>query len=321
MKPQKLLPLFRHHGLEPMAKAYEANMRFLGFSFKQALWRFLTGFRFHHFVNEIVRGLGDMQRLSMSQSAWDTLGRLGFDIETKWLFDRSAIAGRPVLLYASHPSYVEPFLCLAALKDMDPVIVATGWLKNISPGISERIIGIWDSKAATAEYVEKFKGIRRLLEALFARVVTYRVVEHLQGDMTARQCAASRRASLKEMLSTLGACKPLFVYPSGGDGQKFWVGERTDHFENLLRFLIGGLKRYPSLERLCFVPVVRNGSLRALFKSDLWEQWHPFSMFSKILPARPFRFVMREYVELAAQMRNGMNTAGIAKDLMERLKP
>ena len=231
------------------------------------------------------------------------------------------ISGRPVLLYASHPSYVEPLVCLAALKDVDPVIVATGWLKNISEPVSRRIIGIGDSKEATAEYVRKFKGLRRLLETVWAHILTYNVVEHLQGDMSGRQCAASRRAALREILATLAAGTPLFMYPSGGDAQKFWVGENNRHFENLLSLIIGSRKRYPELAHLCFVPVIRYGSLRALFRSALWEPWQPFALLSRILPAKPFRFVMREHVMLGDLIEKNMGAAGMAAFLMGKLRP
>jgi hypothetical protein len=304
-----------------MVKAYEANMLFPGFRFQQCLWICLTGFRFRHFVTQMARGLGDMSRMSMTQSAWDTLARLGLPLETEWRFDRKEIACRPVLLYASHPSYVEPLLCLAALKEVDPVIVATGWLKNISEPVSRNIIGICDSKEATAEYVRKFGGLRGIFETVWAHVLTYRVVEHLQGDMSSRQCAASRRAALKEILATLASGRPLFMYPSGGDAQKFWVGERNRHFENFLRMIIGSRSRYPELARLCFVPVVRYGSLRALFRSTLWEPWHPLALFSRILPARPFKFVMRERVTLGDLIEKNMDAAGMAAFLMEKLRP
>jgi hypothetical protein len=317
--PEKLLPVFRQYGLEAMVTTFEANMRFPWFRFKQGLWLALGGFRFYHFIREIARGLEDMSRISMAQSAWDTLARVGFSLEADWHFDKEQIRGYPVLFYASHPSYIEPLLCLAALKDFDPMIVATGWLENISEPVSRRIIGIWDSKEATANYVIKFKGLRRLLETVWAHILTYRVVDHLQGDISGRECAASRISAIKEIIATLADNKPLFLFPSGGEAQKFWVGEDTRSFEKLLHFIISGSKRYPALENLRFVPMVRQGSLRALFKSSFWAPWHPIAFFPRLLPRKPFKFVMQEFITLSDLVRLNSDTAGMTKYLMGKV--
>lgn len=318
-RPQKVLPVFRQYGLEAMVKAYEANMRFPWFRFKQGLWLALGGFRFYHFIREIARGLGDMSRISMAQSAWDTLARLDFSVEVDWQFDMEELRGYPVLFYASHPSYIEPLLCLAALKDFDPMIVATGWLENISEPVSKRIIGIWDSKEATAEYIHKFKGLRMIFETVWSHILTYQVVEHLQGDISARECAASRLSAIKEIITTLAARKPLFLFPSGGEAQKFWVGEDTRYFEKLLHIILSRCKRYPALENLRFVPMVYQGSLRALFKSNLWTLWHPLAFFPRLLRKKPFKFIMREGIALSDLVRLNNDTASITKYLMGKV--
>jgi hypothetical protein len=313
------LPVFRQYGLEAMVKTFEANMRFPWFRFKQGLWLALSGFRFFYFIREIVRGLGDMSRISMAQSAWDTLARVGFSLEAEWQFDKEQIKGYPVLFYASHPSYIEPLLCLAALKDFNPMIVATGWLQNISEPVSRRIIGIWDSKQTTAEFVNKFKGLRRLVESVWSHILTYQVVEHLQGDISVQECASSRISAIKEIIATLASRKPLFLFPSGGEGQKLWVGEDTRSFEKLLGLILAARKRYPSLEHLRFVPMIRQGSLRALFKGSLWLPWHPLAFFPRLLPKKPFKFVMQEFITLSDLVRLNSDTASMTKYLMGKV--
>ncbi|HUI90602.1 MAG TPA: hypothetical protein VLX68_00005 [Chitinivibrionales bacterium] len=317
--PKKLLPIFRQYGLEAMVNAYKNNMRFAGFRIKQALWYVLTGFRFYRFINEIVIGLKNMSSISMSQSAWDTLARVGFSLEAEWCFDKNQLKGYPVLFYANHPGYIEPFLCLAELKDFDPAVVATGWLQNISEPVSKRIIGIWDSKEATAEYVKKFKGVRRILETVWANILTYQVVKHLQGDVSIRKCSASRISAIREIIITLAACKPLFLFPSGGEAQKFWVGEDTSSFEKLLGIILERRNRNSGLGQIRFVPMVRRGSLRALFKSELWAPWHPITFFPRLLPRKPFKFIMKEFFSLGDLVKSHNNATEITKFLMKRL--
>ena len=111
-------------------------------------------------------------------------------------------------------------------------------------------------------------------------------------------CNRQRRQAISDIISTLSEKESVLLFPSGGEGQKPWVGEHTVYFEKLMRIIISNRKRVPEIDDLRFVPLIIKGSLRALFKSQVMTPWHPVTFLFRLLPKRPFQFVIREQIIL-----------------------
>jgi hypothetical protein len=318
-KPEKIFPVFQNHGLDAMVQAYQSNMRFFSYRCKQYLWQGLTGVRFLHFLKHINAGVQDLSHTKLTQSAWNVLNRLHYSLSVDWRIDMTEIKGRPVIFYARHPGYIEPMVCLAALKDFNPKTVSTAWVTNLSESVSQRIIPVPDSKEATRNDLRKYRGLHKIFETLWAHVLTFKVVKHLQGDMPAAECERQRRLTITALLSALSEKEPVLLFPSGGEGQKPWAGEHRRYFEKLMRIIISKLKRNPVLNRLHFVPLITRGSLRALFKSRVMMPWNPVTFIFRLLPDRPYKIMIREHVPLKQMLDQKMDSAEMVRYLTEKL--
>ncbi|MGD9201468.1 MAG: hypothetical protein PVI26_07905, partial [Chitinispirillia bacterium] len=80
--------------------------------------------------------------------------------------------------------------------------------------------------------------MRNILETIWTNILTFQVVNYLQGDMSAIECKRQRRQAISDILSTLGKKESILLFPSGGEGQKPWVEEHTVYFEKLIRIFI-----------------------------------------------------------------------------------
>jgi lysophospholipase len=318
-KPVKIFPVFQKQGLEAMIQVYRSNMRFVSYRLKQHLWQSLTGIRFLHFITRINEGAKASSHIPLAQCAWNVLKRLRFSLSVDWQIDKKLIKGHPVLFYAQHPGYIEPLVCLAALKEFNPIVVSTAWVRNIAKPVSDRIISVPDSKQATRQELQRYKGLRRILETVWANILTFQVIKYLQGDMPAVECKRQRRQAISDSISTLGKGESILLFPSGGEGQKPWVGEHTLYFEKLMRIIISNQKRTRELTDLRFVPLITKSSLRALFKSQVMSPWHPVTFLFRLLPKRPFQFVIREQIVLKNLLDQRMDSKQIVSYLMKRL--
>jgi hypothetical protein len=318
-KPEKIFPVFQEQGLGAMIQVYQSNMRFLSYRLKQYIWQGLTGVRFLHFLKQINASVEDLSHTPLAQSALNALNRLDFPISVDWRIDIKSIKDHPIIFYARHPGYIEPLVCLAALKEFNPKAVATAWVTNLSEAVSRRIISVPDSKEATLQEVRSHKGLRRILESIWAHILTFQVIKYLQGDMSADECKRQRRLAISNLLSTLGEKESVLLFPSGGEGQKPWVGEHTVYFEKLMRIIISSRKRIPVLNDLRFVPLITKSYLRTLFKSQAMIPWNPISLLFRLLPDRPFQFVIREQILLKNLLEQKMDSKGIVNYLMQRL--
>ncbi|MFC1476518.1 alpha/beta hydrolase [Fibrobacterota bacterium] len=318
-KPVKIFPVFQKSGLDSMIQVYRSNMHFLSYRLKQYLWQGFTGIRFLHFITHINEGAKASSRIPLAQCAWDVLKKLHFSLSVDWRIDLKLIKGHPVIFYAKHPGYIEPLVCLAALKDLNPKVVSTAWVANIAESVSKRIVSVPDSKEATLQELQRYEGLRKILEIVWTNTLTFQVVKHLQGDMPAAECKRQRRQAISDILSTLGGGESILIFPSGGEGQKPWVGEHTVYFEKLMRIIISNQKRIPTLADVRFVPLITKGSLRALFKSQVMMPWNPITFLFRLLPGRPFQFVIREQLFLKDLLKQKKDTREIVDYLMERL--
>lgn len=318
-KPEKIFPVFQEQGLGAMIQVYQSNMRFLSYRLKQYTWQGLTGVRFLHFLKQINASVEGLSHMSMAQSACNALNRLDFPISVDWRIDIKFIKGQPVIFYARHPGYIEPLVCLAALKEFNPKVVSTAWVANLSEAVSRQIISVPDSKEATLQELRKYKGLRRVLETVWANILTFQVIKYLQGDISAAECKRQRRLAISNLLSTLGERETILLFPSGGEGQKPWVGEHTVYFEKLMRIIISSKKRIPALNDLRFVPLITKNSLRALFKGQAMIPWNPITFMFRLLPDRPFQFVIREQILLKNLLEQKMDSKDIVNYLMQRL--
>lgn len=318
-KPEEIFPVFQEHGLDAMIQVYQSNMRFFSYRWKQYLWQGLTGIRFIHFLCQINDSVKELSHTPMAQSAWNALNRLAFSLSVDWRIDLELLKGYPIIFYASHPGYIEPMVSLAALKEFNPKVVATAWVKNISESVSCRIISVPDSREATLQDLRKYKGLRRILETIWANLLTFRVIKYLQGDISATECRQQRRLAIANILSTLAEHQSILFFPSGGEGQKPWIREHTAYFEKLVRIIISSQRKIPALEQLRFVPLIIKSSTRALFKSQLMMPWNPIPLLFRLLPDRPFQFVIREQIPLKDLLEKTMDSKKIVRDLMQRL--
>ncbi len=318
-KPVKVFPVFRKNGLDAMIQVYRSNMRFVSYRWKQYLWQGFTGIRFLHFITQINEGAKASPHIPLAQCAWDVFKKLHFSLSVDWRIDLKLIKGRPVIFYAQHPGYIEPLVCLAALKEFNPKTVSTAWVSNISEAVSQRIISVPDSKEATLQELRRYKGLRKILETTWAKILTFQVVKYLQGDMPAVECKRQRRLAISDILSTLGGGESILLFPSGGEGQKPWAGEHTVYFEKLMRIIISSQKRIPRLNELRLVPLITGSSLRALFKSQVMMPWNPVTFLFRLLPDRPFQFVIREQIVLKNLLDQKMDSKDIVNYLMKRL--
>jgi hypothetical protein len=176
-----------------------------------------------------------------------------------------------------------------------------------------------DSKEATRNDLRKYRGLRKILETLWAHVLTFQVVKHLQGDMPASECERQRRLTIATLLSTLSEKEPVLLFPSGGEGQKPWAGEHSRYFEKLMRIIISRLKRNPVLHGVHFVPLITRGSLRALFKSRVMMPWNPVTFLFRLLPDRPYKIMIRENVPLKQMLDKKMDSSEMVHYLTEKL--
>lgn len=318
-KPEKIFPVFRSSGLDAMVHAYQSNMRFFTYRCKQYLWQVLTGVRFLYFLKHINTGIQELSHTKLTQSTWNVLNRLHYSFSVDWQIDITAIRESPVIFYARHPGYIEPMVCLAALKDFDPKTVATAWVTKISDSISQRIIPVPDSKEATRNDLRRYRGFHKIFETLWAYALTFQVIKHLQGDMPAAECERQRRLAITALLSALSEGEPVLLFPSGGEAQKPWAGEHSRYFEKLIRIIIFNLKRSPILQELHFIPVITRGSLRALFKSRVMMPWNPVTFIFRLLPDRPYKILIREQVPLKHMLDKKMDSAEMARHLTEKL--
>ena len=318
-RPEKIFDVFQAQGLDAMVRAYQSNMRILPYRWKQYLWQGLTGVRFLHFLERVNSGVKELAYAPMAQSAWNVLHRLDFPLSVDWRINREQLKGFPVLFYARHPGYIEPMACLAALKEFNPRVVATAWIANISESVSERVIAVPDSKEATLADLLKYKGVRRILETVWARILTFQVIRYLQGDISAAECKRQRRLAVVQLLDTLGKRETVLLFPSGGEGQKPWVGEYTVYFEKLIRTVISSRKKAPAINELLFVPLITKNHIRSLFKSQVMMPWHPLGVLFRLLPVRPFQFVVQEQVRLQDLLQQGKDAGEIVDFLMKRL--
>ena len=318
-KPEKIFPVFQEQGLGAMIQVYQSNMRFLSYRLKQYIWQGLTGVRFLHFLKQINASVEDLSHTPPSQSALNALNRLDFPVSVDWRIDIKLIKGQPIIFYARHPGYIEPLVCLAALTVFNPKVVSTAWVTNLSEAVSRRIFSVPDSKEATLQELRKYKGLRRILETVWANILTFQVIKYLQGDMSAAECKRQRQLAISNLLSTLGEKETILLFPSGGEGQKPWAGEHTVYFEKLMRIIIGSKKRIPTLNDLRFVPLITKSSLRTLFKSQAMLSWNPITFMFRLLPDRPFQFVIREQILLKNLLEQKMDSKDIVNYLMQRL--
>jgi hypothetical protein len=319
MKPEKIFSVFQKRGLDAMIQVYRSNMRSFSYRVKQYAWQGLTGVRFLHFLNQINTGAKRLSDTTMAESAADTLERLDFAVSVDWRIDRSRLKSYPIIFYAKHPGYIEPIVCMAALKEFNPKAVATAWVLNISEAVSHQIIPVPDSKEATLRGLRRYKGVRRLLETIWAYMLIFNVIKYLQGDMSPDECKRRRLLAISNVVSALSEKESVLIFPSGGEAQKPWVNEHTEAFEKLLRIIIAGRTRAPALEELRFVPLITKNSLRALYKSQVMMPWHPLSLLFRMLPDRPFQFVIQEQIALKNLLARKKNAKDIVNYLMQRL--
>lgn len=318
-KPVKIFPIFQKQGLDAMIQAYRSNMQFVSYRLNQYLWQGLTGIRFLHFIKHINEGAKTSSRIPSAQCSSDVLKKLHFLLSVDCRIESELMKGHPVIFFARHPGYIEPIVCMAALKEFNPKAVSTAWVTNISESVSKRIIAVPDSREATCQELQRYKGLRKILETIWANILTFQVIKYLQGDMPASECKRQRRQAISDILSTLGEKESILLFPSGGEGQKPWVGEHTVYFEKLMRIIISNQKRIPELTDLRFVPLIVKGSLRALFKSQVMTPWHPVTFLFRLLPDRPFQFVIREQIVLKNLLDQKMDSKDIVSYLMKRL--
>jgi hypothetical protein len=137
--------------------------------------------------------------------------------------------------------------------------------------------------------------------------------------MSAIECKRQRRQAISDILSTLGKKESILLFPSGGEGQKPWVEEHTVYFEKLIRIFISSKKRIPEIADLRFVPLIMKSSLRALFKSQIMIPWHPVTFLFRLLPKRPFQFIIREQIVLKNLLDQSIDSKEIVSYLMKRL--
>ena len=319
--PAKIFTVFQTLGLDAMVQAYRSNMRISSYRWKQYLWQVITGVRFLHFLERFNAGVKELAYTPMAQSAWNILQSLDFPLSIDWRINRERLKGFPIIFYARHPGYIEPMACLAALKEFNPKAVATAWIANISKSVSERIIAVPDSQEATLSDLRKYKGIRRILETIWAQILTFQVIRHLQGDMSAAECKRQRRLAVVQFLNALGNRESVLLFPSGGEGQKPWAGEHPVYFEKLIRTVISSQKKTPALNDLLFVPLITRNYIRSLFKSQVMMPWNPAGFLFRLLPVRPFQLIVREQVCLRDLLQQEKGAGEIVEYLMNRLVP
>lgn len=318
-KPVKIFPVFQKQGLDAMIQAYRSNMRFLPYRLKQYVWQGITGIRFLHFISHINEWALASSHTPLAQCARNVLKRLNFSLQVDWQIDPELIKGHPVIFYAQHPGYTEPLVCLGALKEFNPMVVSTAWVKNIAKPVSERIIPVPDSKEATRQELRRYKGLRKVLETVWANILTFQVVKYLQGNMPAGECKKQRRQAITSLLAALSQKESVLLFPSGGEGQKPWVGEHTVYFEKLMRIIISSRKRIPALNDLRFVPLITKSSLRALFKSQVMMGFHPVAFLFRLLPDRPFQFIIKEQIVLKNLLDQKMDSKETVNYLIQKL--
>lgn len=173
------------------------------------------------------------------------LKRLAFSISVDWQIELEYLKDHPVIFYARHhPRYIEPIACFAALKEFNPKVVATAWTKNLSAHASQQIISVPDSREATMRDSKKYRGMRRILETIWAHILIFRVIKYLQGDIPADECRQQRQSAIAAILSALALHESILLFPSGDKGQKLWVKEHTAYFEKFMRIIINIIKYY-----------------------------------------------------------------------------
>ena len=318
-KPVKIFPVFQKQGLDAMVQLYRSNMQFVSYRLKQYLWQGLTGIRFLNFITPINEAAKASSRVPLAQCAYDALKKIHFSLSVDWQIDTKFIKGHPVIFYARHPGYIEPLVCLAVLKEFNPKVVSTAWITNISESVSKRMIAVPDSKEETRLMLQRYKGLRKFLETIWANILIFKVINYLQGDMTAIECKRQRRQAVSDIISALVEKESILLFPSGGEGQKPWVREHTVYFEKLMRIIISNQRRIPELADLRFIPLIMKGSLRVLFKSQVMMPWHPVTFLFRLLQNRPFQFVIREQIVLKNLLDQKVDSKEIVSYLMKRL--
>lgn len=300
VRPQKLLPRFRRSGVEGLLKAHESNRRSLYYRVKTYFWQALSGIRFFWFLRAFNDHARRLPKATMAGESWNFLQYIGFRLVVDWGFDKKSLEGFPVLFYSDHPSYLEPLLILAALKEFDPKVVATAWLKNLSPLIGERIIAVPESLELVRKSLTKYHGFRRLLETIWMHTIVIPVTRHLQGDVSPQEGRRGNLGAVRAIIKTLLKNEAVLLFPQGGEGQKPWVKDHIEDFTRLIEFLFRNLKKNPALSELRLVPVViRHFSMRSLLKSRIVMNFHPFYLPFRFLPQKPFHVVVRETFTLA----------------------
>lgn len=301
---------------------HQSNLRFLSYRFKTAFWQCLAGIRFFWFLKAFDEEHDlTFPDLTVAEGAWNFLDTIGFKLYVDWRFDQKALKGLPVLFYADHPGYIEPFLILAALKEFNPKVVATAWIRNLSPLIAERIIAVPDSLEVVRKSLSQYRGVRRILETVWAYLIVIPVTSHLQGDVSPEENRLLRIGAFRAILQTFLQNEALLLFPQGGEGQKPWVGDYTEGFRRLLEILLRNRRDNPVLNELRLVPVViRRYSIRALFKSRLVMGFHPLYFPFRLLPGRPFEISIREQFVLSELAKSFTDTEQMVCHLMQRLK-
>lgn len=303
-----------------MVQAYTSNMQYFSYRWKQYVWQGITGIRFVYFLVQFDKVIQQISQTSLSHAAWNVLEEFDFLLAVDWQIDPEMLKTSPIIFYAKHPGYIEPLPILAALKEFNPKIIATAWLRNISESVSSRVISVPDSREAVYRNLQRYTGMRRILETLWAHLVIFQVIKYLQGDMPVEECRQQRLVAIRDILSTLAEGESILFFPSGGDGQKPWVKRHTATFEKLMRIIIRRQKDIAPLNELCFVPVISKPTFRVLFKSQLMIPWHPFSFLFRLLPNRPFQIVIKEKISLRDILQKTTDSEKIVCDLMERLE-
>lgn len=318
-QPQPIFPIFQEYGLEAMIQAYNSNMSFFSYRWKQYVWQALTGLRFIYFLKHINLGIKDLSSTTLTQASWNVLHRLKYSFTVNWQCNKHAIQDCPVIFYARHPSYFEPMLCLAALKDFNPQTIATSWVVNLGQSITPYIIPIPDAKAATSMQLRKYQGLRRLFETIWAHILTFQVIKYLQGDLPLPEYEHQRRSAITSIISTLGEKRSILLFPAGGEGQKPWVKEHLDYFKKLLAIIQKRRTKIPSLQKLLFVPLITKGSLRAFFKSDIMMPANPIAFLFRLLPDQPYQITIKEQIPLEPLLQSYMDPLDIARYLTRKL--
>ena len=320
-RPKKLLPRFRESGFEGMLDLHESNRRFLYYRLKTAFWQGLSGIRFFWFLKTLNKHARLLPEVTVAEAAWNFLEEIGFRLRVDWRFDNKTLKDFPVLFYSDHPSYIEPLLNIAALKEFDPKVVATAWVKNMTPLLSQLIIAVPDSLEVVRKSLRGYRGVRRLLETIWAHLIVIPVTRHLQGDVSAGENRLLRISAFRAIMGTLLDNENVLLFPQGGEGQKPWVKDHTQDFKRLIEILLRSRRKNPLLNQLRLVPVIISRfSIRTFFKSRFTMSYHPLYFPFRFLPDRPFDLVVREQFVLEELAESYNDTESMVNHLMARAR-